>query len=217
MYHLVLLPFQLFLARNLKIVYIRKFIIYIWERSIFVFRVSTQWFCVPPPWFCMLLKMEGRRGGAAKRSICAILFCCCKLCQMRVDLSTLPFPNLINHFEHDIVISWPKPYLKNNAIHSSPKARLSSFRFNDTDNPKLIIGTSGNRFCLNVNRKHKRNNIFFEINFHNFSWQRCHDELFVEYKSPEIGLSLELFFSIRDKGSENSWVLTYVCDVFLFI
>ena len=129
-----------------------------------------------------------------------------KQSENRVPLSlSKRFPHLINHFEKDIVISWPKPYLTDNTIPSSPKARVTSFRYYETKIPKLIIGTSGNKFCLNVNRKHKRNNIFFEINFENFSYiQRCYDELCVGYKSPEIGLPPELFFSIRDKRSEKS-------------
>ena len=108
------------------------------------------------------------------------------------------FPHLINHFEKAIVISWPEQYFKNNVIACSPKARVSSVRYYDTANPKVIICTSGNKFCANVERRHKKNNIFFEIDIHNFSFtQRCHDELCVEYKSREIGLLTKLFFSSR--------------------
>lgn len=108
------------------------------------------------------------------------------------------FPHLIRHFVKDIAKTWPKQYLMDKDIPPNPKGVVYKMAYYDTPTPKLVISLTGNNYCLNVGRCHRRNNIYFVIDIPNFSFrQRCHDDMCDNYNSPDICLPPELFFSTK--------------------
>ena len=108
------------------------------------------------------------------------------------------YPNVVRYFETQVAITWPKDFDDNIAVRSSPSARVYSIRLYKTPNPKMTIAVSGNRYCLNIQRRHKKNNIFFDVDIENFCYtQKCFDETCKGYKSSSVGLPPEIFFSTK--------------------
>ena len=101
-------------------------------------------------------------------------------------------------FFENIAKSWPRLVKGHENISLSPNAKIYSIRYYEETTPTLTLCVSGNRFCLNVNRRHKRNNIMFVIDITNFCFtQKCHDDMCSAYRSSIISLPPEIFFSTR--------------------
>ena len=127
-----------------------------------------------------------------------------KICRDKSLYSSIggQFPHLIRYFEKDIAKTWPKQYFaqyfKDKHIPPNPKGVVYKMAYYDTATPKLVISLTGNNYCLNVGRCHKKNNIFFVIDIPKFTFrQRCHDDMCDKFNSPEIYLPPELFFSTK--------------------
>ena len=108
------------------------------------------------------------------------------------------FPNVVKYFYENIAKSWPRQVKGHENISVSRNAKVYSVRYYNDTTPTLTLCVSGNRFCLNVSRRHKRNNIMFVIDINNFSFtQKCHDDMCSAYQSAIISLPPEVFFSTR--------------------
>ena len=58
---------------------------------------------------------------------------------------------------------------------------------NSTSKPMLIYEISGNRFCRNIDREHKRNNVYYVYDVTaNCMYQKCHDPDCQNYRSNNI-------------------------------
>ena len=108
------------------------------------------------------------------------------------------FPNVMKYFYENIAKSWPRQVEGYENISPSRNTKAYSIRYYNETTPTLTLCVSGNRFCLNVNRRHKRNNIMFVININNFCFtQKCHDDMCSASRSSIISLPPEIFFSTR--------------------
>ena len=66
--------------------------------------------------------------------------------------------------------------------------------------PMLVLAIASNNYCLNVQRRHSKNNIFFNINVGEFCYtQKCHDDMCKDYQSDPIPLDPALFFSTKQE------------------
>ena len=116
------------------------------------------------------------------------------------------FPKVVNYFRVDIAKSWPRhfaqawPNLLEDNILPSKDAYIYSIRYYNKSNPTLTICVSGNRFCLNVMKRHSNNNILFVVDVANFCFtQKCHDDICRGYQSRKISLPPEMFFSTAEE------------------
>ena len=114
------------------------------------------------------------------------------------------FPNVVKFFSQNIAQTWPKQAIGHENIEPSLNAYVYSIRYYNTREPTLTVCVSGNRFCLNVNRRHKNNNIMFVIDIVKFCFtQKCHDDMCRGYESPSFYLPPEIFFSTRLERKNN--------------
>ena len=108
------------------------------------------------------------------------------------------FPNVVKYFSENIIRTWPTMVTGCENIPVSTNAKIYSIRYYNNTEPTLTLCISSNRYCLNVNRRHQRNNIMFVIDIMNFCFtQKCHYDFCSGYQSPIIGLPPEIFFSTR--------------------
>ena len=109
----------------------------------------------------------------------------------------------LSFFRNDIAQSWPTQCEGHSHISKSLNARIYNILYYDNVKPILILAVSGNRYCLNVGRRHAKNNIFFEINISEYSYsQKCHDHSCKDYKSTPRGLCPKLFFSTQKERDD---------------
>lgn len=120
------------------------------------------------------------------------------------------FPKVVRYFRVDIAKSWPRhfaeawPNLLEEKIPPSKDAYIYSIRYYNNSNPILTICVSGNRFCLNVKKRHTNNNILFVVDVANFCFtQKCHDDICGGYQSRKISLPPEIFFSTPKERLRN--------------
>ena len=78
------------------------------------------------------------------------------------------FPRLINHFENHIAKSWPTECDGHSHVRESPNARIYNIIYYDKENPGMIVAIANNNYCLNIQRRHVKNNIFFQISLWDF-------------------------------------------------
>ena len=110
------------------------------------------------------------------------------------------FPRLISYFENHIAKSWPTVCNEHSHIRESPNARIYKIIYYDQENPILVIAIASNNYCLNIQGRHAKNNIFFNINVGEFFYtQKCHDHMCKDYQSDPIPLDPALFFSTKQE------------------
>ena len=110
------------------------------------------------------------------------------------------FPKLVDYFQKQVAVFWPKQYNADLNIPPMPTAKVYKICYYNSYDPILIIAVSENKYCLNVGRRHRNNNIFFQVNINDFSYtQRCHDDFCKRYKSSNINLAPELCFSLKQE------------------
>ena len=123
----------------------------------------------------------------------------------KIPLFDLPWLRIFDSYRRIRThTTWPKQAIGHENIEPSVNAYVYSIRYYNTREPTLTICVSGNRFCLNVNRRHKSNNIMFVIDIVNFCFtQRCHDDMCRGYESPSFNLPPEIFFSTQLERKNN--------------
>ena len=110
------------------------------------------------------------------------------------------FPNLVRFFQSDIIHTWPNQYEGISEVSHSPSARIYNITYYKQANPIFIFAVTGNNYCVNIRRRHKRNNIFFVINVIDFSFvQGCYDNSCNHFRSEKMLLPAEVFFSTGRK------------------
>ena len=110
------------------------------------------------------------------------------------------FPRLINHFETHIAKSWPTECDGHSHVRESPNARIYKIIHYDKENPVMIVAIANNNYCLNIQRRHVKNNILFQISLGDFSYtQKCHDDMCKNYQSDPMPLDPALFFSTKQE------------------
>lgn len=66
---------------------------------------------------------------------------------------------------------------------------------------RIIYEISGNRFCHNIGRQHKSNNVYYVVDLKNFEYyQKCHDPDCSGYRSKENKLPPEIVFLLENEG-----------------
>ena len=95
---------------------------------------------------------------------------------------------IVRFFNTVVAKQWPRPlkFVRESAFKKL--ARVSNVKQrNELTGKLLYISISGNRFCLNIGREHKRNEIFFVVNeAKNVYYQRCFDRNCIGFHSPKI-------------------------------
>ena len=115
------------------------------------------------------------------------------------------FPKVIYHFRNVIAKTWPRQYLNDFNVPTGEVGRVNNVRYYGGDDPKLTISVFGNRYCLNVGERHKKNNIFFQVYIKNFTFVlKCHNDTCSKFYSPEIDLPPELLFSLQSERDSFS-------------
>ena len=79
------------------------------------------------------------------------------------------FPRLISYFENHVAKSWPTVCNGHSHIRESPNARIYKIIYYDQENPILVLAIASNNYCLNVQRRHSKNNIFLTLMLGNFA------------------------------------------------
>ena len=98
-------------------------------------------------------------------------------------LTTQLSQKLRYYFEVNVLPKWPK-IRKNSKITAIKE--FGSFH------KTIIIGLSAVKFCKNVKREHKNNNIYFCVSVNNASYyQKCHSQECKGYRSEKIPLVLK--------------------------
>ena len=93
------------------------------------------------------------------------------------------FPQLLNYFESYVIKQWPEyegsavfPYQPPACYAQSQRAYITSVKISADERELVSISVVNNRFCWHVGRRHKSNNIFFQITPATFSFcQKCYD------------------------------------------
>ena len=81
------------------------------------------------------------------------------------------------YFNEKVLSKWP---------HASKNGRVTCIKEFGNKNKTTVIGLSGVRFCKNVEREHKNNNIYFSIPSHQMSFiQKCHSHGCRNFRSEE--------------------------------
>ena len=100
------------------------------------------------------------------------------------------FEKLVHYFNMTVLPSWRK------YIHTNFKIKSFVRVIYYKNSERLVLKVFGTKFCLNVMRQHKSNNIYFVVNIEQFNFsQRCHDQLCCNFQSPFFDLDPALLFS----------------------
>uniref|UniRef100_A0A0A9XIQ3 DNA-directed primase/polymerase protein n=1 Tax=Lygus hesperus TaxID=30085 RepID=A0A0A9XIQ3_LYGHE len=89
----------------------------------------------------------------------------------------------------------------NHAVH--PGRVQKSYYF--ASSKVIVYNIVGNRFCGNINREHKSNNVKFVVDLDKYEYyQKCHDFECSGYRSPAKPLPPEVVFQISDSSDLSS-------------
>ena len=119
------------------------------------------------------------------------------------------FPQLLNFFESYVIKQWPEyersvefpyqppafPYQPPACYAQSQRAYITSVKISADERELLSISVVNNRFCWHVGRRHKSNNIYFQITPATFSFcQKCYDTDCRGATSPAFPIPVRFFF-----------------------
>ena len=87
------------------------------------------------------------------------------------------FPQLLNFFDSYVIKQWPEyersavfPYQPPACYAQSQRAYITSVKISADQRELVSISVVNNRFCWHVARRHKSNNIYFQITPATFSF-----------------------------------------------
>ena len=104
------------------------------------------------------------------------------------------YPKLHNYFTTDILPNWPR--LLDDALQHIPTvAVVTKVEYSHYNRRYVYIKVLGNRYCHNVGRQHRRNNIYFVLDLTQFVFrQGCYDITCYGVLSGAVPIAPEVLF-----------------------
>jgi DNA-directed primase/polymerase protein len=85
----------------------------------------------------------------------------------------------------------------------SSEGKISSI-LNLDNGKKIIYSIKNYRYCENIKRPHKSNNIYFVVDIdRNCLFQKCYDPDCKDYRSPETRIPNQIIESLKEKNKQN--------------